>query len=337
MTSSVLMPVRMSAQMPTPQPQPPQTSSPPIQKNKKQPKENVEWLWQYGPPPAEGRETQLVLDQRFRPFLAQYAVWVGNLVQGDLGYSFEYGMPVNQVVGDRMALTIVALVFLIGWQLARGSSLAIQKFGFNFLVTSTWDPVAEQFGALPFIYGTAVSSLIALIIAVPLSLATAIYLTELAPLWLRQPLISLIEMLAAIPSVIYGLWAIFVLVPLLRQYVQPFLARYFGWTGLFEGPPYGIGMLAAGIILAIMWMFTYPVIGETGLGFWEAMRESSRLTEGYRWRLFLLCLACLPIALLGALVLCVGVFVAQAVIFTALGLAFRFLQAKKGVGPPAPA
>ena len=96
-------------------------------------------------------------------------------------------------------------------------------------------------------------------------------------------------------------------------------------------------LIVPGIILAIMWMFTYPVIGETGLGFWEAMRESSRLTEGYRWRLFLLCLACLPIALLGALVLCVGVFVAQAVIFTALGLAFRFLQAKKGVGPPAPA
>src|SRR5437667_5505311 len=98
-----------------------------------------------------------------------------------------------------MALAVVVLVILIGWQLARGSSLAIQKFGFNFLGTSTWDPVAEQFGALPFIYGTLVSSLIALVIAVPLSIATAVYLTELAPLWIRQPLVSLIEMLAAIP------------------------------------------------------------------------------------------------------------------------------------------
>ena len=151
-----------------------------------------------------------------------------------------------------MALTIIALVFLIGWQLARGSSLAIQKFGFNFLVTSTWDPVAEQFGALPFIYGTAVSSLIALIIAVPLSLATAIYLTELAPLWLRQPLISLIEMLAAIPSVILGLWGIFVMIPWLRDYPFPFLKRILGWTPLFTGPIYGPSMLAGGIIIAIM-------------------------------------------------------------------------------------
>jgi len=99
-----------------------------------------------------------------------------------------------------MALVVVVLIILIGWQLWIGSSVAIKKFGFHFLVTSTWDPVAEQFGALPFIYGTLVSSLIALLIAVPLSIATAAYLTELAPLWIRQPLVSLIEMLAAIPS-----------------------------------------------------------------------------------------------------------------------------------------
>ncbi len=104
-----------------------------------------------------------------------------------------------------MALAVVVLIILIGWQLWIGSSVAIKKFGFHFLVTSTWDPVAEQFGALPFIYGTLVSSLIALLIAVPLSIATAAYLTELAPLWIRQPLASLIEMLAAIPSVILGL------------------------------------------------------------------------------------------------------------------------------------
>ena len=132
-----------------------------------------------------------------------------------------------------MSLAVVALVFLVGWELARGSILSIRQFGFHFLVTSTWDPVAEQFGALPFIYGTVVSSLIALIIAVPLSIATAVYLTELAPLWIRQPVTSLIEMLAAIPSVILGLWGIFVMIPLLRDYPFPFLKKYFAWTGLF--------------------------------------------------------------------------------------------------------
>jgi phosphate transport system permease protein len=151
-----------------------------------------------------------------------------------------------------MALIVLVLVFLIGWQLARGSSLAIQKFGLRFLTTSTWDPVAEQFGALPFIYGTLVSSLIALVIAVPLSIGTAVYLTELAPLWIRQPIVSLIEMLAAIPSVILGLWGIFVMIPWLRDYPFPLLKRFFGWTPFFSGPIYGPSMLAGGIIIAIM-------------------------------------------------------------------------------------
>lgn len=151
-----------------------------------------------------------------------------------------------------MALVVVVLVVLVGWQLARGSSLAMKRFGFSFLSTSTWDPVAEQFGALPFVYGTVVSSLIALVIAVPLSIATAIYLTELAPLWIRQPLVSLIEMLAAIPSVILGLWGIFVMIPWLRAHPFPFLKEVFGWTPLFTGPIYGVSMFAGGIIIAIM-------------------------------------------------------------------------------------
>ncbi len=164
-----------------------------------------------------------------------------------------------------MAMAVVVLVFLIGWQLARGSSLAIQKFGFHFLATSTWDPNAGDFGALPFIYGTLVSSFIALLIAVPLSIATAVYLTELAPLWIRQPIVSLIEMLAAIPSVILGLWGIFVMVPWLRDYPFPFLKQVFGWTPslpflkrffvwtpLFTGPNYGPSMLAGGLIIAVM-------------------------------------------------------------------------------------
>jgi len=164
----------------------------------------------------------------------------------------RFGDKAFEALTLAMGLTVIALVFLVGWQLARDSSLAIIRFGFHFLVTSTWDPVAEQFGALPFIYGTLVSSLIALIIAVPLSIATAIYLTELAPLWIRQPLVSLIEMLAAIPSVILGLWGIFVMIPWLRDYPFPFFKRFFGWTPFFSGPIYGVSMLAGGIIIAVM-------------------------------------------------------------------------------------
>ncbi|HYM77272.1 MAG TPA: phosphate ABC transporter permease subunit PstC [Candidatus Dormibacteraeota bacterium] len=149
-------------------------------------------------------------------------------------------------------LAVLAVLVLIVFELMSGSRLTWHAFGFKFFVGSDWDPVSEQFGALPFIYGTLVSSLVALVIAVPLSVGVAVFTTEMCPKSLRGPLSFFVELLAAIPSVIYGLWAIFVLVPLMSGYVQPFLAKTLGWTGLFSGPPYGIGMLAAGIILAIM-------------------------------------------------------------------------------------
>ena len=151
-----------------------------------------------------------------------------------------------------MALSIFVLIALIGFELAGGSKLALQKFGWHFLVSSSWDPVNEVFGALPFVFGTLVSSAIALVIAVPISIATALYLTELAPLWLRQPLILFIELLAAVPSVILGLWGFFVMVPWLSAYLDPWLQKSFGFLPLFQGPIHGIGLLAAGIILAIM-------------------------------------------------------------------------------------
>jgi phosphate transport system permease protein len=151
-----------------------------------------------------------------------------------------------------MAASVGALVVVVGWQMWKGSRLAIQKFGFGFLTSSTWDPVREEFGALPFIFGTLVSSLIALVIAVPLSIATAVYLTELAPQRLRQPIVSIVEMLAAVPSVIFGLWGIFVLIPWLRGHVFPWLQQFLGFLPLFRGPIYGVSMLAAGIIIAIM-------------------------------------------------------------------------------------
>jgi len=150
------------------------------------------------------------------------------------------------------ALSVLAIVGLIIYELITKSGLSWHAFGLKFFFRSEWDPVNDQYGALPFVYGTIVSSILALLIAVPLAIGVAVYITEMAPRWLRGALAFTTELLAAIPSVIYGLWAIFVLVPLLREYVQPWLAKYLGWTGLFEGPPYGIGMLAAGIILAIM-------------------------------------------------------------------------------------
>jgi phosphate transport system permease protein len=149
-------------------------------------------------------------------------------------------------------LAVLGVLVLIVYELMQGSSLSWHAFHFKFFASSDWDPVNELFGALPFVYGTLVSSLVALIIAVPLAIGVAVFTTEMCPKALRAPLSFMVELLAAIPSVIYGLWAMFILVPLLSDHVQPFLGSTLGWTGLFSGPPYGIGMLAAGIILAIM-------------------------------------------------------------------------------------
>jgi phosphate transport system permease protein len=150
------------------------------------------------------------------------------------------------------AAMIVVLIVLVGWQLYYGSRLSLAKFGAGFLWSSEWDPVADKYGALPFIFGTLVSSLIALLIAVPLGVATALFLTELAPIRVRQPIIMAIEMLAAVPSVIFGLWGIFVLIPWLRDHLFIWLKRYLGFLPLFQGPIYGVSMLAAGVIIAIM-------------------------------------------------------------------------------------
>ena len=168
--------------------------------------------------------------------------------------------PSSSEVPDRIfqgvmtlcGLAVLGVLGLIVFELMGGSGLSWHAFGFKFFAGSDWDPVNEHFGALPFLYGTLVSSLLALVIAVPLAVGVAVFTTEMCPRALRSSLSFFVELLAAIPSVIYGLWAIFVLVPILSQYVQPFLAKTLGWTGLFDGPAYGFGMLAAGIILAIM-------------------------------------------------------------------------------------
>ncbi len=153
----------------------------------------------------------------------------------------------------------VAVLVLLGGiivALVHGSLPALQAFGFNFLFAESWNPVTEKFGAIAPIYGTIVTSLIAMLIAVPVGLFIAMFLTELCPMWLRRPIGIAIELLAGIPSIIYGIWGLFVFAPFLQQTLQPFLINAFGnvpgLSTLFAGPPYGIGVLTAGLILAIM-------------------------------------------------------------------------------------
>jgi phosphate transport system permease protein len=156
------------------------------------------------------------------------------------------------------AAAIAVLVILSGIivSLVHGAWPALRTFGFGFLFDESWNPVTEKFGAIAPIYGTVVTSLIAMLIAVPVGLFIALFLTELCPLWLRRPIGIAIELLAGIPSIIYGIWGLFVFAPFLQQYVQPFLIAAFGpvpgLSTLFEGPPYGIGIMTAGLILAIM-------------------------------------------------------------------------------------
>jgi phosphate transport system permease protein len=153
-------------------------------------------------------------------------------------------------------LIVLVTVALVG-QLWVDSSPAKEKFGFSFLTSSLWNPVTDQYGALPFIYGTLLTSFLALLLSVPLGVGAAIYLSELASPKLSNTLTFLVELLAAVPSVIFGLLAIFTLVPIMRDYVQPALQSVFGFTPFFSGPIFGVGYLTAGIILAVM---TFPFI-----------------------------------------------------------------------------
>jgi len=150
------------------------------------------------------------------------------------------------------SLLIVALVAGIFWELYSGSRLSLEKFGWEFLFSQSWNPVTGQFGAASSIFGTLVSTCISMVIAVPLSLVIALFLVELAPPQVSRFVGGAIELLAAIPSIIYGMWGLFVFAPFMADYIQPFLARIGGDLPFFKGPPMGIGMLTAGIILALM-------------------------------------------------------------------------------------
>jgi phosphate transport system permease protein len=184
----------------------------------------------------------------------------------DLGFRLGTGI---------FGLLLIALVAAIGIELARQSTLSIQKFGLAFWQTSTWDPVAGEFGALPFIWGTLYSSVLALLLATPIAIGIAVFITELSPVGLRQPLVFITELLAAIPSIVYGLWGIFVLVPAVRAF-QVALPDALRQLPIFSGPPLGVGMLSATLILAVMVVpFTSSVTREVLKSVPVAQREAA--------------------------------------------------------------
>jgi phosphate transport system permease protein len=215
---------------------------------------------------------------------AERARALGRLRQGD---------AIFRAVTRLAAIMVLALLGGVIIALVIGALPALQAFGFSFLTSQTWNPVTEQFGALAPIYGTLVTSLLAMLIAVPFGLLIAVFLTELCPKWLRRPIGMAVELLAGIPSIIYGIWGLFVLAPFLQVHVQPLLISAFGGvpvlSSLFAGPPYGIGVLTASLILAIMVLpfitsisrdvfeAVPPVLKEAAYGLgcstWEVMRH----------------------------------------------------------------
>lgn len=196
----------------------------------------------------------------------------------------KQGDEIAYLITFVFAASIILITGLLFYELYAGSALTRQKFGWHFLFGTTWDPVALEFGALPFVYGTLVSSVLALLVGVPLGVGAAIFLAELAPLRVSDGLAFLIELLAAVPSVIYGLLAIFTLVPLVRDYIAPLLNATLGFIPLFQGPSYGVGLLTAGIILAIMILpFIISISREVLLAVPREQREASLALGATRW------------------------------------------------------
>jgi phosphate transport system permease protein len=201
---------------------------------------------------------------------------------------------IGSEIGDRVytwsitgfASLVPILLLLIFIAVGVAAWPALRAFGFSFVTSSDWDPVAKHFGAAPAIYGTIISSVLALLIATPLALGVAVFISEFSPPWLRQPVAFLVDLLAAVPSVIYGLWGIFILIPLLRIYVMPFLrdTLHLGVLPLFTGPAYGQSMLAAGLILAIMCLpYISAVTREVLAAVPRSQREAALALGATRW------------------------------------------------------
>jgi phosphate transport system permease protein len=194
------------------------------------------------------------------------------------------GDEIARLVTFLFAATTVLITLLLILELWRDSALARHRFGLQFFFTRVWDPIAEQFGALPFIYGTLVTAIVSLVIAVPLGIGAAIFLAELAPARLSDSLEFFIDLLAAVPSVIYGLLGVFIVVPLMRDYAQPALKKTLGFLPLFSGPAYGVGFLTAGIVLAIMVIpYIISVSREVLMSVPRDQREAALSVGSTRW------------------------------------------------------
>ncbi len=207
------------------------------------------------------------------------------------------------------ALSVLGLVVAIGYELWQSSALSRQAFGWNFITTSEWDPALNQvFGALPYILGTLITSAIALVVAIPLGIGIAIFLSELAPGWLRQPVGSLVELLAAVPSVIYGLWGLFVFIPAFVKPLAQGLNTALGFLPLFEGPIFGPSRLAAGLLLAIMILPTIAAVSrDVFLAIPASQREASLALGATRWEMIWQVLVPYGLSgLLGAVILGLG-------------------------------
>jgi len=194
------------------------------------------------------------------------------------------GDEIARLVTFLFAASVVLITLLLVYELWVGSVLPRQKFGLGFLVTKVWDPIAENFGALPFIYGTLVTAAVALLLAVPLGIGAAIFLAELAPQRLSDPLQFFIDLLAAVPSVIYGVLGVFVVIPIMRQWIQPALKSTLGFLPLFQGPAYGVGFLTAGVVLAIMVIpYIISVSREILMSVPRDQREAALALGSTRW------------------------------------------------------
>jgi phosphate transport system permease protein len=205
------------------------------------------------------------------------------------------------------AFILLSLVLIMLYEMLRKSIPSIEKFGWGFITSQEWDPVHDNFGALPFIFGTLYSSLIALVIAVPLSVGIAIFLSEFAPKWLEQPMSLMVELLAAIPSIVYGLFGIFVMTPWLRKTVEPFFGKHLGFVFLFKGPPYGLGMLAAALILTVMIL---PIITSISRDIMKSIpdtqREAAFAMGATKWEVVKVVLTGAKSGILGATLLGLG-------------------------------
>jgi phosphate transport system permease protein len=205
------------------------------------------------------------------------------------------------------ALLISVLVIMIVWEMARNSSLTFAKFGWSFLWRTIWDPVHEEYGALPFIYGTVVSSILGLIIAVPVSIGIAVFLVEHSPRALSSPIFFLVQLLAAIPSVVYGLWGLFVLAPLLRDHVYPAIQSVLGFLPIFQGSQNGLGLMTAGLILSVM---VIPIITSVTADVLRAVpgnqREAAVAMGATTWEATLVVLENARSGITGAVILGLG-------------------------------